>query len=172
MNLTDDRNSKPEAGQIEVTLRSVHSDDLPTFFEFQLDPEANQLAATNPRSPSDFEAHWKGIRKSPEVFVRTILLGTSLAGYVSCFKADGQDCVGYWLGKEFWGQGVASHALQQFLDTILIRPLHARAATTNGASIRVLQKNGFQIIGHEHSAASERFQECDEVILRLDGSKG
>jgi L-amino acid N-acyltransferase YncA len=48
------------------------------------------------------------------------------------------------------------------------RPLHARAASDNLASLRVLQKSGFKIIGTEISFASGRKSEIEETILRKD----
>ena len=44
-----------------VQLREVDLRDLPIFFEFQLDPDANQMAAFTSKDPSNreaFEAHW------------------------------------------------------------------------------------------------------------------
>jgi len=44
-----------------VQLREVEFSDLPIFFEFQLDPDANQMAAFTSKDPSNreaFEAHW------------------------------------------------------------------------------------------------------------------
>ena len=57
--------------------------------------------------------------------------------------------VGYWIGREFWGRGIASAALVQFLDYETTRPLAARVAKHNPASIRVLRKAGFASVGEE-----------------------
>lgn len=50
----------------------------------------------------------------------------------------------------------------------LAGPLHARAASDNAGSLRVLQKAGFKIIGTGTSFASGRNREIEETILRLD----
>ncbi len=154
-------------GAASVRLRGVESRDLPTLFEFQLDPEANRLAATNPRSAAAFNAHWEKILEDPNVTVKAILVGDRLAGYVSCFKSESLDLVGYWIGKEFWGQGVATRALELLLAKAPIRPLHARVAVANGASLRVLQKCGFAIVRYQKSPANDRFAECEEAVLEL-----
>ncbi len=75
--------------------------------------------------------------------------------------------VSYWLGKEFWGQGIATSALALYLDLIRERPLYARAAKDNLGSIRMLEKNGFNIIRTEKGFANSRCEEIEEVVLIL-----
>lgn len=151
----------------QVRLRDIEPDDLPRMYEFNLDPDANRLAATIPRSADAFEVHWKKALADPSVVVKAISVGNVLAGYISCFKPDGLDAVGYWLGKEFWGQGIASRALELLLKEVAIRPLHARVATSNRASLRVLQKCGFVVQCVQVSSADDRFLECEEAFLVL-----
>ncbi|MBP8242640.1 MAG: GNAT family N-acetyltransferase, partial [Thermoflexales bacterium] len=55
----------------------------------------------------------------------------------------GQREVGYWLGREFWGKGIATRALEAFLAIDTTRPLHAFVVHHNLGSIRVLEKCGF-----------------------------
>ena len=151
-----------------VRLRDIRPDDLPRIYEFQLDPDANCLAATISRSADAFDAHWRNVLADPDVIVKAILLGDVLAGHISCFQQDGFHSVGYWLSKEFWGQGIASRALELLLADVPIRPLHARVATSNRASLRVLQKCGFVIQHIQVSPADPRFLECEEAFLVLE----
>jgi RimJ/RimL family protein N-acetyltransferase len=73
-----------------------------------------------------------------------------VAGNVVSFEQDGEREVGYWIGREYWGKGVATEALSQFLDHVEVRrPLYAGVAKHNVASIRVLEKCGFTIVGKE-----------------------
>ncbi|HEX5190933.1 MAG TPA: hypothetical protein VFW16_15420 [Streptosporangiaceae bacterium] len=51
-----------------------------------------------------------------------------------------------------------------------VRPLYARAASDNAASLRVLQKAGFRRLGTEVSFASARNANIEETILRLDAA--
>ena len=60
-----------------------------------------------------------------------------------------------------------ARVLALFLGQVPVRPLHARAASDNAASLRVLQKAGFEIIGTEKSFAQARNEEIEETILRL-----
>jgi RimJ/RimL family protein N-acetyltransferase len=150
-----------------VRLRNIERDDLPRLYEFHLDPDANRLAATIPRSVDAFEAHWGNALGDPNVVSKAISVGHVLAGCISCFKHDGLNNVGYWLGKDFWGKGIASRALSLLLNEIQSRPLYARVATSNPASLRVLQKCGFVVQSVRASPADDRYLECEEALLVL-----
>jgi RimJ/RimL family protein N-acetyltransferase len=151
-----------------VRLRDIEQDDLPGMYEFNLDPDANRLAMTTPRSADAFEAHWEKVLADPNVIVKAICVADDLAGYISCFKLDGLDAVGYWVSKDFWGKGIASRALELLLKEVPVRPLHARVATGNRASLRVLQKCGFVVQSVQVSPANDRFLECEEALLVLE----
>ena len=71
----------------------------------------------------------------------------------------------YWLGREFWGKGIATWALTEFLVFEQCRPIYARVAKDNLASLRVLQKCGFVITGEDKGFANARGQETEEYIL-------
>jgi RimJ/RimL family protein N-acetyltransferase len=153
-----------------VLLRDVTADDLPIFFNHQLDPEANYMAAFTARDPSDreaFTAHWTKIMADDAIIIKTILFAGQLVGHVSSFEQFGQREVSYWIGKEYWGKGIATMALSAFLDHLKTRPLYARAAKDNIASIRVLEKCGFTICGQDKGFANARGQEIEEFILKL-----
>jgi len=154
----------------EISLRDVTAEDLRIFFRQQLDPEANEMAAFTARDPSDrkaFRAHWAKVRADQTITLRTVLAGGRVAGYVLTHSWFGDPEVSYWLGKEFWGRGIATRALQQLLRLVAVRPLYARAAKDNIASIRVLEKCGFVRTGEDRAFANAHGTEIDEVILTL-----
>lgn len=155
----------PPAG--DVSLRAVEPADLPVLFRNQLDPEANRLAGTKPRGPEAFRALWEQALSDPDVVARVILSGGVVAGGISCFKADGVDAVGYWIGREHWGRGVATRALALFLGEVTRRPLHATAARANAGSIRVLERCGFRLTGHAMGEETDRYLpgEVAEFVL-------
>jgi RimJ/RimL family protein N-acetyltransferase len=121
--------------QTSICLRDVVASDLPSLYQQQLDPEANRMAVVNPRGLEAFNAHWMKIRSDTSIVAKAILVHNSVVGHVSCFKMDGQDSVGYWIAKEHWGRGIATMALALLLEQVAIRPLHARVARHNVASI-------------------------------------
>lgn len=148
----------------EVRLRRVAPEDLPAFFTHQQDPIAFEMAAFRPRERAAFFSHWNRILEDPTVTARTILFGDSVAGNVGCFEHRGERQVGYWIGREFWGQGIASRALTLLLDEVALRPLWARVVPHNVGSIRVLEKCGFVRVGEDVGAADG----VPEFIYRRD----
>lgn len=154
-----------------VTLRAVAASDIPIFFEQQLDAEANRMAAFTSKDPTDreaFDRHWQRLRADVSITAQTILHGDAVAGYVVSYVLFGELSVGYWLGREFWGQGIATAALRAFLAQYPARPLYARAVSDNAASLRVLAKCGFQVVDADRGFAFGRGAEVEELILRLD----
>lgn len=152
---------------VRVRLRPVESGDLPRMFELQLDPESNRMAVVKPRSRAAFDAHWAEALGDPATAARTVLLDGALVGYVSCFPVDGAEHVGYWIDRAHWGTGIASRALCLLLQEVTKRPLVATAATSNGASLRVLQKCGFVVERVRHAPATDRYPACEEAVLVL-----
>ena len=74
----------------------------------------------------------------------------SLMGVVSLkFDEAKPPELGYWLGEPFWGNGYAPEAAMGLLSaarSIGISEVRARVLAHNQASIRVLEKCGFQIV--------------------------
>ncbi len=94
-------------------------------------------------------AHWAKIMPDATTTVKTIVVNGKVAGNIVGWQQSGEPKVGYWLGKEYWGKGIASEALSQFLVQVKVRPMYARVAKQNIASIRVLQKCGFTVHGED-----------------------
>ncbi len=154
----------------EVVLRDVADADLPVLFEHQQDTEACFMAAFTHEDPSDraaFDAHWAKIRAADSVITRTVLCDGHVAGSVASFVMFGGRDVTYWIGREYWGGGVATAALHAFLDVDTTRPLGARVAKDNAGSIRVLEKCGFVKTGEDRYHAHARGEEIDELIFAL-----
>jgi uncharacterized protein (DUF849 family) len=126
-----------------VALRDVASADLAIFYAHQQDPEAAQMAGFPSRDWEAFNAHWARVLADGANITKTVLAGGQVAGNIACFPQDGEHLVGYWLGREFWGRGIATAALRAFLGSLPLRPLTAYVARHNGASRRVLEKCGF-----------------------------
>jgi RimJ/RimL family protein N-acetyltransferase len=131
----------------DLFLRPVEAGDLDAFFEHQREPEANRMAAFPARERPAFDAHWQRILADEAVTVRTIVWNGEIAGNVLSWSRNDERLVGYWIGRDYWGCGIATRALAAFLDELTERPLHAHVATSNLGSIRVLEKCGFALSG-------------------------
>ena len=158
---------------MDVLLRDVLESDLPILFEHQLDPTAHRMAAFTPRDKNAFMAHWKSkILADQTVAKKTVLFDGHVAGYVVSFERSGKREIGYWIGRQYWGKGIATKALSQFLRKVTERPLYAVVAKRNIASIRVLEKCGFAIAGQLRGSSDARGTVVEELILKLSASEG
>ena len=153
-----------------VQLRDVIDTDLPIFYEQQLDPEATDMASFPARNRDAFMSHWATILADESVWLRTILFNGEVAGNIVCFEQLGEREVGYWLGREYWGKGIATQALEAFLKTIETRPLYAHVAKHNIGSRRVLEKCGFRIVGEDRFFSEVFGKDIHEFILTLDST--
>ena len=133
-----------------VTLRPVVEADLPLFLADQLDPESVKMAAFASREEPAFTAHWLKLLADDAVVARTIELDGEAVGHVESFPYRSGREVGYWIMRAYWGRGITSQALAQFLAADeLSRPLGAIVARHNRGSRRVLEKCGFVQAGDE-----------------------
>jgi RimJ/RimL family protein N-acetyltransferase len=154
-----------------VTLRAVEEPDLPVFHANERDPQSARMAAFTSPNRGELSAfldfwHWK-ILGNPANVTRSILVDDRLAGYVVRFEMMGKPSVAYWIGREYWGRGIATRALRGFLEAVRERPLQARVAADNHASLRVLEKCGFSVIGRDRAFANARNEDVEELVLEL-----
>ncbi len=155
---------------IEIELRRTTSSDLETLFTFQIDDEANYLAAFNSKNPSDKKAYikkWTRLLSDKKVNIRTILFKKEIVGSIAKFEMEGNAEITYWIAKAFWGKGVASNALGNFLEIEKTRPVFGRVAFDNLGSIKVLENCGFSKIGTEKGFSNARGKEIEEFIYEL-----
>jgi RimJ/RimL family protein N-acetyltransferase len=148
-------------------LRDVVQSDLPVFYEHQRDPEANRMAAVPARDRAAFDAHWQKILAGDEVTRKTIVLDGEVAGNIVVFERDGRPLVGYWIGREFWGLGLATRALRELLADVSRRPLYAYAARSNVASMKVLEKCGFVVTAYETAFDPALGEEIEQALFEL-----
>jgi RimJ/RimL family protein N-acetyltransferase len=143
-------------------LREVVEADLPVFYEHQRDREAAAMAAVPPRERDVFMAYWAKTRANDTALTWTVVCDGAVAGNIGCWEDDGRRFVGYWIGRAFWGRGLATQALAELVDVVDARPLHAYVVKSNVASIRVLEKCGFVKVG-EHAGDAG----IEELLLEL-----
>lgn len=157
----------------DVRLREVVDTDVPVFFEQQNDPVASEMAAFPRRGRAAHAEHWAKIRSDPKLCARTILESDAVAGNIGSFDRDGMRQVGYWLGRSFWGRGIATRALALFLaEADTTRPLHAYVVKHNVGSIRVLEKNGFVKLREETLPPDANGVAEVEYLMRLEAPAG
>ena len=129
-------------------MRPVIEEDFGIFYEHQRDPASVEMSAFPARDHAAHVAHWRKITSDPTCVTRAILVDGAVAGNLGAWVEDGTREIGYVLGQDFWGRGIATRALTAFLEDFEQRPIEAWVADHNVASVRVLEKCGFERIEH------------------------
>ena len=153
-----------------VTLRATRDGDLDALFAFEQDEAAVRMAAFTAPDPSDratFDAHWRRLLADPSVDARTVRADGEIVGSVARWYEDGAAEITTWIGPAQWNRHIATRAMRLFLDTLGERPVRARVAADNAASIAVLENLGFEQVGTAVSYANARGTEIEERIYRL-----
>lgn len=79
--------------------------------------------------------------------------------------------VGYWLGRDHWGRGIASASFSLFVEYVWenfdLKRLQAEVFSWNPASARVLEKCGFVLEGTRRRAILKDDQLIDEWFYSL-----
>jgi RimJ/RimL family protein N-acetyltransferase len=86
-----------------------------------------------------------------------------------CERVSGE--IGYWLGEQVWGQGLATAAVSAFtshaLATYGLTRLFALPFARNLASRRVLEKAGFRLVGILRHSAIKQGEVIDQALYDL-----
>jgi len=151
-----------------ILIRDATEADIPVFFEHQRDPEAMDMAKMPARDEEAFTAHWQKILADDSSMQKTIVFEGEVAGNLLLFDQGGKRLVGYWIGREFWGRGLATRALAELLAEVTERPLHAYVATSNVGSVRVLEKCGFTLVSRETEFDERLGEEIEEALYVLE----
>lgn len=153
-----------------VALRELQDEDLPILFEQWADPVAAQMAAFTAPNHMDwnaFEQRWARLRADPTILNRVVVVDDHVAGSIGSWGDAGERELTYWIGRSYWGKGIATAALDAFLAVDPSRPLCGRVAADNIASRRVLEKCGFRVIATDRGMAHARSAEIEELVLQL-----
>ncbi len=148
-----------------ITIRPVEESDLETLYSHQSDPVALEMAVFGARDREAFMKHWDRIWSEPSNITYAALVDGQLAGDIMFWMKDGRRYLGYWIGREFWGRGVATEAVRQTLEEIRDRPMYAWVALTNKGSVRVLEmciRDSPDIVTRHPHTGGHPFEERDE----------
>jgi RimJ/RimL family protein N-acetyltransferase len=156
---------------VQCALREVRDEDLSVLFDQWADPVAARMAAFIAPDHMDrdaFERRWSRLRADESLINRAIVVDGEVAGTIGSWGDPGEREVTYWIGRSYWGKGIATCALDAFLAVEPSRPLRARVAYDNVGSRRVLEKCGFRVIGTDRGFAEARSSEIEELVLALE----
>jgi RimJ/RimL family protein N-acetyltransferase len=153
-----------------IQLTKTEKDDLHVLFQFQLNKEANYLAAFTAKDMNDEIAYIEKYTKfltDPSINMKTLRVGNEIVGSIAKYVMENDAEITYWIDRKFWGQGIATSALKEFLTIEQTRPIYGRAAFDNYGSHKVLEKCRFIKIGMDKGFANARQTEIEEYIYKL-----
>jgi RimJ/RimL family protein N-acetyltransferase len=140
----------------ELLLRDLVEADLEVLYEQQREEKAVRRAQFPARDREPFMTHWRTkVLADPANHVQIVVAGGEVAGSFMAWWRDDRRFIGYWLGQRFWGRGIGTAALRQFLQREQIRPLYADPFIGNTASVRLLERCGFRRVGTDHEGDLE-----------------
>ena len=154
-----------------MQIRPTIIADLDTLFAFQLDEEASRMAAFMAENWTDRDAYiakWTRLITEGKVYAYVIIVNDEIVGTVGSWQMGDEWQITYWVDKPYWGRGIATAALKEFLKLFTPRPLYGRAAFDNMGSITVMEKCGFRHVGNDMHYSHARREEIEEMIFKLD----
>lgn len=140
-----------------VRLRELQVVDAPALADEANDPRVARTLRDYFPHPYTVDDALRFIDKSREgggpVTQFVIEAQGEVAGIMGLFV--GEDVmrrngeIGYWLGRRWWGRGIATAAVEHIVEyafgTLDLRRVYAEVFGNNAASIRVLEKCGFEL---------------------------
>lgn len=156
-----------------MPLREVRPEDLDEFFLHQQDEAANQMSGFAPRNPEDrgvFDYHWASLLADPRTQAHTITHEGKAAGALICTEHDGVAELSFWTAQEYWGLGLTTSAVDEFLRAHPQRPVRARVPEDNGGTVKVLSRRGFEVVGEEKVFSNARAAVVTELIMELSAA--
>lgn len=153
-----------------VELRPLDDDDIDAVFEMMRDPEAIARAAFTAEDANDragFDDWLIDERSNPAVTLLVVTESGGFAGTAAAFDVAGDREVSYWIARHAWGRGIATEALRLLVSREAERPLFARVAAHNAASIAVLEHNGFTEVSRDIAYAPGLGRDAEEIVFTL-----
>ena len=162
-----------------LELRAVRADDANDIIRLANDFDvARRLTRMpHPYGPGDAryfieqvlpdEAVWALIRKADGAFMGVISLMPR--------GKEGTPTVGYWLGRDYWGQGYMTEAAKEVVrfafETLKLPHLRSGHFADNAGSAAVLGKLGFVPVGKSYQYCLALNREVEHVDLRLEAGE-
>jgi RimJ/RimL family protein N-acetyltransferase len=87
---------------MNLYLRKSVESDLKVFFAFQLDEEANYMAAFTPADATDKNAYmerWRKLLKDNTINMQTIICNDEIVGSIGKYEMEGEAEITYWIGR-------------------------------------------------------------------------
>jgi RimJ/RimL family protein N-acetyltransferase len=163
---------------MNVSIRPFREGDQPDLVD-----QANNIRIYNnvrnlfpyPYTPDDAQK-WVKLNKDLDPALNmAITVNDRLVGGIGVLLKDDIYCrnaeIGYFLGEKFWGKGITTEAVRQFIayvfSTFDVNRIFAPTFDYNRGSQRVLEKNGFILEGKFRKSIYKNGRFYDEYVYSL-----
>jgi len=157
-----------------VKLRNFTDSDADLLVVYLNNKEVTKhITAAIPQPYTKTDAQWWINNYRNSEHTKAIEFNGKFVGCISITVGDFEyNCgaeLGYWIGNEFWHQGIATQAVRIFTElafqnTSIVR-LFVSVVSLNIASIKVLEKNGYALEGVLKKASYKNGEYFDEHLL-------
>jgi ribosomal-protein-alanine N-acetyltransferase len=157
-----------------LVLRRARSEDAVAMHAIMSDPQAMRYWSTPPHSSIAETERWmtsmiEADAATSDDFIVT--LNGRLIGKLGAWKLPE---IGFLIGRDHWGQGIASEAMAAFIvrrRTLRSTELMADVDPRNSASLKLLERAGFKETHRAKGTWQVGDELCDSVYLRLNISQ-
>ena len=128
----------------------------------------------NPYTLTDAKK-WIKLNKNSKKNNFAIIINNKVAGAVGFSFKDGDKAhvavLGYWLGEEYWGKGIATKVVKLIVnyifDNFKIERIEAKVYSWNPPSAKVLTKSGFKLEGTTRMSTLKAGVIVDELVYSI-----
>lgn len=163
---------------MQVTLRPWQATDLSRLVALINNSNIIQYMSNqipHPYTEKDGELFLSGVVDQNPTQAFAILFNDEVVGSIGIFPQsdiyEKNAEIGYWLGEEYWGNGIMSEAIRQIVEygfkTFSIIRIFARPFSINKASERVLEKAGFIHEATIKDSVYKNGKYLDSIIYRI-----
>lgn len=169
-----------------LLLRPYSHDDSPAIVRMLNDPEMARFLMVTPYPFVEFDARtlvkaaWRRMTggRGFDLLVTTKAHAGQVVGSVGVGLHDeGRRAeLGFWIGRDHWGQGYATEAANQMMDfasgALKVPRFTGTLATDNAASLSVLAKLGFTETGRDERKVPSTGEMCEVILFERKVENG
>ena len=161
---------------MKVSIRPAEEKDAKFFAEMMADKDyqkhyLERLVLKGEKDAGKYIKESFREREKGKWFLFTVLLDKNPVGILDVYKVvkkDGRGSIGYGIAKKHWGKGIGSEAcalgLKFMKEELKLHSVEATADPENAASLKVLEKSGFERIGSIKDYYLDRGKYIDRVL--------
>lgn len=160
-----------------LSLRDLLKTDEPYLVKYLNNPNVVRYLSSKIPQPytSEDAKWWLQVGSKENAMVKAVQWNNEFCGvigiYTQAFEYAHAAEIGYWLAEPFWNRGIATEAIKAFSKLIFtttnLKRLYNPVTTKNIASVRVMEKAGYQLEGTLKDSVCHHNELFDEKLFAL-----